>query len=55
MTPLSDSVAAPVTQATGSSFTANRRRSRGRVSFWLWAVAAPLGALLMVTHNWWAI
>ena len=53
MTPISH--AAPDTKAPTSAFTANQRRSRGRVSFWLWAVAAPLGALLMVTHNWWAI
>ncbi len=55
MTPISNSVAAPVIEAPASAFTANRRRSRGRVSFWLWAVAAPLGALLMVTYNWWTI
>ncbi len=54
MTP-PQSDALPVTQAPASAFNASRRRSRGRVSFWLWAVAAPLGAFLMVTHNWWTI
>ena len=31
----------------------SRRRSRGEASFWLWAVAAPIGAVLMATHHWW--
>jgi hypothetical protein len=55
MTPHPDSVIVPVTRAPASVFFAKWRRSRGRLSFWLWAVAAPVGALLIVTHHWWTI
>ncbi len=53
MTPPSQSNAMPATESSGSVLTAtmktDRRFSRGQVSFWLWAVAAPLGSVLIAT------